>query len=195
MLSSKKFCQQQDGRLMRPNDIIADMKSMYGIQIMYSKAHAALDYALSLTYGTHEETFQMLPSFGYILEQKNPDTITDLQCDGDGKFMYFFMPIGASLRGFRTCIPPVIAVDGTHLKGRFRGTMFIATAQDENEHVYTIAFGYDDSENNLSWEWFMDCLKGALGHIDELVFISDRHASIEAGISKVFSDATYTTCC
>ncbi|KAK2637705.1 hypothetical protein Ddye_025500 [Dipteronia dyeriana] len=61
--------QQQDGRLMRPNDIIADMKSMYGIQIMYSKAHAALDYALPLTYGTHEETFQLLPSFGYVLEQ------------------------------------------------------------------------------------------------------------------------------
>ncbi|KAK2662501.1 hypothetical protein Ddye_001075 [Dipteronia dyeriana] len=43
--------------------------------------------------------------------------------------------------------------------------------------------------------WFLDCLKGALGHIDELVFISDRHASIEAGISKVFPYATHTICC
>ncbi|KAK2641814.1 hypothetical protein Ddye_023577 [Dipteronia dyeriana] len=57
---------------MHPKDIIADMKTMYGIQIMYSKAHQALDYALSLTYGTHEETFQLLPSFGYVLEQKIP---------------------------------------------------------------------------------------------------------------------------
>ncbi|KAI9180470.1 hypothetical protein LWI28_005101 [Acer negundo] len=65
---------------------------------------------------------------------------------------------------------PVIAVDGTHLKGRF-------------------------GENNLSWEWFLECLRGALGHIDDLVFISDRHASIEAGISKVFPYATHTTCC
>ncbi|KAK2639061.1 hypothetical protein Ddye_026856 [Dipteronia dyeriana] len=61
--------QQQNGRLMRPKDIIADMKTMYGIQIMYSKAHQAFDYALSLTYGTHEESFQLLPSFGYVLEQ------------------------------------------------------------------------------------------------------------------------------
>ncbi|KAK3211782.1 hypothetical protein Dsin_016488 [Dipteronia sinensis] len=81
----------------------------------------------------------------------------------------------------------VIAVNGTHLKGRFEGTMFVATAQDGNEQVYPIAFGYDNSENNLSWEWFLDCLKGAPGHIDDLVFISDRHASISAGISKVFS--------
>ncbi|KAK2658763.1 hypothetical protein Ddye_005296 [Dipteronia dyeriana] len=73
--------------------------------------------------------------------------------------------------------------------------MFVATAQDENEHVYPIAFGYGDSENNLSWEWFLDCLKGALGHINELVFISNRHASIEAEISKVFPYATHTIFC
>ncbi|KAK2653290.1 hypothetical protein Ddye_013146 [Dipteronia dyeriana] len=113
-------------------------------------------------------TFKLLPSFGYRLEQQNPWTITDLQCDED---------------------------DGTHLKGRFGGTMIVATAQDGNKHMYPIAFGYGDSKNNLSWEWFLDCLKGALGHIDDLVFISDRHASIEAGISNVFPDTTHTICC
>ncbi|KAK0578664.1 hypothetical protein LWI29_014015 [Acer saccharum] len=187
--------QQHDGRLMRPKDIIADMKTMYGIQIMYSKAHDALQYALSLTYGTHEESFQLLPSFAYVLEQQNPGTITDLQCADDGKFLYFFILLGFSIRGFRRCMRPVIAVDGTHLKGRFGGTMFVATAQDGNEQVYPIAFGYGDSENNLSWEWFLECLRGALGHIDDLVFISDRHPSIEAGISKVFPYATYSICC
>ncbi|KAK3199083.1 hypothetical protein Dsin_022498 [Dipteronia sinensis] len=78
------------------------------------------------------------------------------------------MSLGASVRGFRRCMCPVIAVDSTHLKGRFGGTMFVATAQDGNEQVYPIAFGYGDSENNLSWEWFLDCLKGALSHIDDL---------------------------
>ncbi|KAK2646056.1 hypothetical protein Ddye_021251 [Dipteronia dyeriana] len=154
------------------------------------KAHKALDYALSLTYGTHEETFQPLPSFGYMLEQKNLGTITDLQYDEDGKFLYFFMSLGASLRGFQRCMCPVIAFDGTYLKGRFGGKMFVTTAQDGNDQVYPIDFGYDDLENNLSYEWFLDSLKGAFGHIDDLVFIFDRHASIEAGISKVFPYAT-----
>ncbi|KAI9177565.1 hypothetical protein LWI28_016719 [Acer negundo] len=187
--------QQHDGRLMRPKDIIADMKTMYGIQVMYSKAHDALQYALSLTYGTHEESFKLLPSFAYVLEQQNPGTITDLQCADDDTFLYFFMSLGSSIKGFRRCMRSVIAVDGTHLKGRFGGIMFVATAQDGNEQVYPIAFGYGDSENNLSWEWFLDCLRGALGHIDDLVFISDSHASIEAGISKVFPYATHTICC
>ncbi|KAI9199116.1 hypothetical protein LWI28_027711 [Acer negundo] len=75
--------QQHDDRLMRPKDIIADMKTMYDIQVMYR----------------------------------------------------------SSIRGFRRCMRPVILVDGTHLKGRFRGTMFVATAQDGNKQVYPIAFG------------------------------------------------------
>ena len=70
--------QREDGCLMKPKDIITDMKTMYGIQVIYSKAHQALHYALSLTYGGHKETFQLLPYFGYVLEQHNPGTITDL---------------------------------------------------------------------------------------------------------------------
>ncbi|KAK2658591.1 hypothetical protein Ddye_005124 [Dipteronia dyeriana] len=187
--------QQQDGQLMHPKDIIANMKTMYGIQIMYGKTYQALDYALSLTYGTYEETFQLLPSFGYVLKEKNPGTMTDLQCDEDDKFLYLFMSLCASLRGFWRCLRPVIAIDGTHLKERFGGTMFVATVQVGNEQVYPIVFCYNDSENNLSWEWFLNCLKGALVHIDDLAFIFDRHPSIEAGIYKVFPYATHTICC
>ncbi|KAK3179732.1 hypothetical protein Dsin_032916 [Dipteronia sinensis] len=35
----------------------------------------------------------------------------------------------ASLRGFQRFMRHVIAVYGTHLNGRFGGTMFVATAQ------------------------------------------------------------------
>ncbi|KAK3205668.1 hypothetical protein Dsin_019714 [Dipteronia sinensis] len=130
-----------------------------------------------------------------ITDTKKCIASTSCTCADDGKFLYFFMSLGASLRGFRRCMHHVIVVDGTHYKGRFGGTMFVATAQDRNEQVYPIAFGYGDSENNLSWEWFLDCLKGVLGHIDDLVFISGRYASIEAGISKVFPYASHTICC
>ncbi|KAK3194153.1 hypothetical protein Dsin_025463 [Dipteronia sinensis] len=111
--------QDNDGRIMCPRDIIGDMKSMYGIQLLYSKAHASLQYALSLTYGTHEESFHLLTSFAYVLEQLNHDTITDIQCTDDNQFLYFFMSFGASIQGFRRCMRPVIAIDGTHLNGRY----------------------------------------------------------------------------
>ncbi|KAK3200341.1 hypothetical protein Dsin_023756 [Dipteronia sinensis] len=82
--------QQNDSRLMRPKDIIVDMKTMYGIQIMYRK-----------------------------------------------------------IRGYNVCYNCIIR----KRKG------------------------------------------GALGYIDDLVFIFDQHASIEAGISKVFPYATHIICC
>ena len=104
------------------------------------------------------------------------------------------MALGASIRGFRQCMRPMIAVDGTFLKGKCWGTMFVATAQDGNEQAYPITFGYEDSENNTSWEWFLDCLKGALSYIKDLVLISDQRASIEAGIASVFPHATHTIC-
>ncbi|KAK3198442.1 hypothetical protein Dsin_021857 [Dipteronia sinensis] len=165
--------QQHNGHLMRLKDIMTDMKIMFGIQVMYSKAHAGLSYAIILTYGSHEETFQHLSTFGYVLEQQNSGTVIELQCMEDNKFLYFFMALGASIKCFRRCMRLVIAVDDTFLKRRFRGTMFVATTQDSNEQAYPIAFGYGDSENNASWEWFLDSLKGALGHIDDLVFIFD----------------------
>ncbi|KAK3225282.1 hypothetical protein Dsin_005144 [Dipteronia sinensis] len=71
---------------------------------------------------------------------------------------------------------------------------FMAAAQDGNEQAYPIDFSYGDSENNASWEWFLDCLKGAFGNIEDLVFIFDRHAIIKSGIASVFPYATHTIC-
>ena len=51
---------------------------------------------------------------------------------------------------------PAIAVDGTFLKGRCAGTMFVATAQEGNEQACPLAFGYENSENNASGERFLD---------------------------------------
>ncbi|KAK2640291.1 hypothetical protein Ddye_028086 [Dipteronia dyeriana] len=61
------------------------------------------------------------------------DNATYFQCNKDGKFLYFFMSLGASFRAFLRCMCQVIAVDDTLLKGRFGGTMFVATVQDGNE--------------------------------------------------------------
>ncbi|KAK2664869.1 hypothetical protein Ddye_003443 [Dipteronia dyeriana] len=40
----------------------------------------------------------------------------------------------------------------------------------------------------------LQTLKDALGHIDDLVLVSDHHASIEVGIHKVFPNATHVFC-
>ena len=74
--------------------------------------------------------------------------MTHLQRDGDDNFLYYFVTLGSSIKGFTQYIRPVIAVYGTHLKGLYRGSMFVATCLDGKNKLYLLAFGVMDSENN-----------------------------------------------
>ena len=74
--------------------------------------------------------------------------MTYLQLDGDDNFLYYFVALGSSIKGFTQYIRPVIAVDDTHLKGLYRGSMFIAACLDGNNQLYSLAIGVMDSENN-----------------------------------------------
>ena len=67
----------------------------------------------------------------------------------------------------------MIAVNDTHLKGLYRGSMFVATYLDNNNQLYPLVIGVMDSENNYAWEWFMTKLHGVIDDSSELVIISD----------------------
>ena len=114
-----------------------------------------------------------------MLEQKNPGTITDIVTDVDNQFKYLFMTFGACISGFRTSIGPVITVDGTFLKSKYLGTLFVVASKDGNNQIYPLAFGIGDSGNDASWVWFLTKLYDVIGHVDDLVVVSDRHGSIE----------------
>ncbi|CAN6700687.1 unnamed protein product [Malus baccata var. baccata] len=67
--------------------------------------------------------------------------------------------MGASIRGFRGSIRPVVAVDGTFRKGKYLGTLFVAVCHDGKNKIYHLAFGVGDSENDASWTWFLTKLR------------------------------------
>lgn len=64
------------------------------------------------------------------------------------------MAPSASISGFLSSGRPVIVVDGTHLKGKYRGVMFVDAMKDENEQIFPLAVGIGDNENDNSWIWF-----------------------------------------
>ncbi|XP_038719964.1 uncharacterized protein LOC120012596 [Tripterygium wilfordii] len=184
------------GRVYRPNDIIQDIRREYGINITYDKAWRARECALYSLRGSPEESFAYLPHYCAVLENNNPGTITHIESDDDNRFKYFFMAIGASLRGFHSSMRPVIVVDGTHLKGKYLGTLFVATALDGNEQIYPVAFGIGDSENNASWQWFFEKLRDAITVEDfsRLCIISDRNPSIDRAVSLVLPGSFHGAC-
>ncbi|KAH9680511.1 SWIM-type domain-containing protein [Citrus sinensis] len=184
----------QDKRIYTPNDIRADMQQEYGVQLTYQQAYRAREVGLEIVRGNPAESYNLLPKYSHVLTTANEGTVTHLEQDGDGNFLYYFVALGSSIKGFMQYIRPVIAVDGTHLNGLYRGSMFVATCLDGNNQLYPLAIGIMDSENNDAWEWFMMKLHGVIGDRPELVIISDRCTAIRRAVLKVFHNTTHGVC-
>ncbi|TXG49460.1 hypothetical protein EZV62_025335 [Acer yangbiense] len=79
----------RDHRLYKPKEIIHDMQREFGISCNYHKGYRARHIALEEVQGTPVESYSILPSYLYMLEQANPGTITDLHTDSSNKFMLY----------------------------------------------------------------------------------------------------------
>nr|XP_028949183.1 uncharacterized protein LOC103401792 [Malus domestica] len=181
-------------RVYRPKDIIEDMRAQVGVNMSYEKAWRAREHAFDMIRGSPEESFAALHAYCTMLESKNPGTITHIETDDNNHFLYFFMAMGASIRGFRGSMRPVVAVDGTFLKGKYLGTLFVVVCHDGQNQIYPLAFGVGDLENDASWTWFLTKLRSAIGEVADLVFVSDRHGSIGKVVQTVFPEAYHGAC-
>ena len=93
-------------------------------------------------------------------------------------FESLFLAFGPCINGFGSCCRLVIAIDGTHLKGKYMSVMFVATLMDDNEQIYPLAFGFSDRENDQSYAWFLTEFRNVIGSPPTLLIISYRYISI-----------------
>ncbi|KAH9760798.1 SWIM-type domain-containing protein [Citrus sinensis] len=184
----------QDKRIYTPNDIRAYIQQEYGVQLTYQQAYRAREVSLEIVRGNPSESYNLLLKYSHVLTTANKGTVTHLKQDGDGNFLYYFVALGSSIKGFMQYIRSVIVVNGTHLKGLYRGSMFVATCLDGNNQLYPLAIGIMDSENNDACEWFMMKLHGVIGDRPELVIIFDRCTAIRRAVLRVFHNATHGVC-
>src|SRR6516165_1805039 len=188
----KNFVMQE--KIFNPHEIMAEVSKDFGVDISYDKAWRAKEIELQELHGAAEESFTLLPQYMYMVEKTNPGTVIALETDDQHHFMYFFMSLGASKYGFSS-IRPVIAIDGAHLKGKYRGTMFLASCLDGNNKIFPLTFGVGHSENDHSWTWFLTKLRDlCIEQISDLVFISDCHVSIERAVTSIFPEALHGLC-
>ncbi|XP_060962153.1 uncharacterized protein LOC133032284 [Cannabis sativa] len=158
----------------------------------YEKAWRCREKAVMYKRGTPAESYRKLYGYFYMLEQKNPGTITDI-VSKDNRFKYCFWSLDACRKGFKF-FRPVISIDGTFLKTKYGGTLLVAVAYDANNQLFPVAFAIVDSENHDSWKYFLRKLKEAIGEVENLMFISDRHQIIEHAVDVVFPEACHCAC-
>ncbi|KAJ0691487.1 putative MULE transposase domain-containing protein [Helianthus annuus] len=99
------------------------------------------------------------------------------------------------IRSFVRNLRPLIIIDAAHLKGEFKGTMFLAVGMDGNNQILPIGYGIGKSEDGESWTWFLSKLKECIGEHPELAIISDRAASIQLAVRLVFPRSFHGLCC
>ncbi|KAA0062480.1 MuDRA-like transposase [Cucumis melo var. makuwa] len=136
------------GRIYKPRDIIEDMRQDYGINMSYEKAWRARENAYEQVRGSPEESYNFLRRYGEALKFTNP--------------------------GFLNFIRPVIVMDGTFLKNKYRGQLIVAVCLNGNNQIYHLAFGVVDRETDDSIQWFLEKLKGAIREVPNLDFVTDR---------------------
>ncbi|XP_038882374.1 uncharacterized protein LOC120073641 [Benincasa hispida] len=181
------------GRVYKPCHIIEDMRKEYGVNISYDKAWRARETTYALVRGTLEESYAVLHAYGEALKMENPATRFEIELENDVHFKYMLMALGPCIRGFSSC-RPVIIVNGSHLKGKYKGTMLVGVSMDGNNQVYPLAYDIGDNETDRAWKWFMSNLKCVIGEPPNLVFVPDRAVSIGNAIHAVFSIAFHGLC-
>ncbi|KAK1556754.1 hypothetical protein Q3G72_011463 [Acer saccharum] len=167
-----------NGRIIRPIDIIVEMHEQHGVQLLYTTAWRAKEHAKNILYGKPEDSYQLLPAYFHLLKVTNLGTLTAIHTDENNNFLYTFFSLGQCIKGFQTVIRSVIAIDATHLNGAFEGVIYVASCKDGDEHAYPIAFGVGDGEVESSWIWFLERLREAIGEVEGMLLVSDRHVSI-----------------
>ncbi|KAG7530139.1 Transposase MuDR plant [Arabidopsis thaliana x Arabidopsis arenosa] len=171
--------------------------SEINVSISYMKAWYAREVAMKRARGTEEESYKFLKTYLHLLKTTNPGTLSSVDTTysekGTVMFKYLFFAFGASIAGYKY-LRKVIVIDGTQTKGKYKSCLVAASGQDGNYQIFPLAFGVIDGENASGWTWFFTKLKQFVPDEEDLVFVSDRHQAIYAGLRSVYPLAKHAAC-
>ncbi|XP_025685656.1 uncharacterized protein [Arachis hypogaea] len=169
------------------------VESAYGYKVSYKKVWHAKQKAIARIYGDWDDSYDQLRRYFNALQAFVPGTIVDLQMrpyyvgntlDRDSvMFHQVFWSFPSCVEAFKHC-KPLVSVDGTHLYGKYAGTLLMGIAQDGNNNILPVAFAIVERENTDSWYFFLTNLRRHVATQPGVLLISDRHAAIKAALER-----------
>ena len=132
-------------------------------------------------------------SYTLVIEQANPGCVVirktiDNSVSNNETFQRVFWSFKPSIKGFASC-RPVQSIDGTHLYGKYKGTLLIGMGCDGNNQLFQLAFAITEGETITecedidSWGWFLACIRNRVTQRTGICFISARHPGIMTAMS------------
>ncbi|XP_020986016.1 uncharacterized protein LOC107481570 [Arachis duranensis] len=142
----------------------------YGFRPSYRKVWLAKQKAVAQIYGDWEESYAELPSWMLGVQSTMAGAVTVLKTS----------PIRVG--GEVDESTPLVSIDGTHLYGKYGGTLLLAIVQDGNSNILPIAFTLVEGENAESWSFFLSNLRSHVTPQEGILVISDRHNGIKSAL-------------
>ncbi|RYQ89740.1 hypothetical protein Ahy_B09g096227 isoform A [Arachis hypogaea] len=165
--------------------------AQFGFRPTYRRVWMAKQKAVAVIYGDWDESYNELPRWVLGVQLTMPDTVAVLRTcpvrvggQVDESQVYFhrlFWTFPPCIQAFRHC-KPLVSIDGTHLYGKYGGTLLVAIAQDGNSNILPVAFALVEGENAESWSFFLSHLREHVTPQPGLLVISDRHNGIKAAL-------------
>ncbi|XP_057723350.1 uncharacterized protein LOC130939248 [Arachis stenosperma] len=163
----------------------------FGFRPTYRRVWMAKQKSIALIYGDWDESYNDLPRWVLGVQLTMPGSVAVLKTspvrvggqvdESQAYFHRLFWTFPPCIEAFRHC-KPLISIDGTHLYGKYGGTLLIAIAQDGNSNILPVAFALVEGENAESWTFFLSHLRQHVTPQPGLLVISDRHNGIKAAL-------------
>ncbi|KAL7201362.1 hypothetical protein ACSBR1_033125 [Camellia fascicularis] len=122
-----------DNPLTRPIEVKKKLKKQYDIDVSYRVAWLGVDKARGGLFGDFVTSFDQLRWYLETAMRTNPGSVFESDVDeSSGCFRRLFVAFHGCLYGFQFC-RPLLFVDGTFLKGHYKGHLLAATSKDDNQ--------------------------------------------------------------
>jgi len=180
--------------------MLEDIRREYGVHLKYHNAWMGKEIAMHDIHGADKGSYDKLRWYCSAVKQTNPGSVADYEIiPGTQKFHRLFMCFNACLVGFFSGCRPLIFLDGTHIKNKYKGSLLSAVAKDPNDDLFTLAYAVVNAENDDNWEWFCLKLRNILDSYHgtgfrRFTFFSDRHSGLIKAISIAFPGSHHAYC-
>jgi hypothetical protein len=185
-----------DNRRITAATVRANERLLYANDITYIQAYRTIQALLVEIDGDEANCFAKFPAYIERYLAVHPCYYADLKLSPNGNFeAVFFAPAGCK----RACaqIRPILAVDGTHTRSKYRMQLLIAVGIDANNNGVPVCWALVPIENEYWWIWFFEHLSKACPGTSkkDYMFISDREKGLSPALDKVFPLAFHAYCC
>ncbi|XP_028062213.1 uncharacterized protein LOC114265585 [Camellia sinensis] len=135
-----------------PIDVVRQFTDQYGLTITYNLAWLGVEKARTTTFGDFSMSYYEIQWYMDIVMSTNPGSYLHLDYNHQsGWFKRFFVAFNASIQEFRHC-HPLLLIDRTFMKEKYKGTLLTATANDGNQGFFPLAMAIVNMETTNSWE-------------------------------------------